>query len=107
MSGNKLKTLEDFKNEIATELGHINWSNLIHKYGSVNNTLLDRISLNYAKYIQEETIKRCVEEVRIVVGKPNEKDLLLENFVETEFMGDYSTYIVDKDSILNIERILK
>jgi hypothetical protein len=78
-----MKTLDDFKNEVAVELGWKDWYelNLCKNFEDVPDTHLEKAAIAYAKYIQEETIK--------------------------SFADKFDGCILNKHSILHLERILK
>lgn len=77
-----MKTLEDFKNEVAIQMGYNSFEHLYNvRWDGFIRDCMQESALRFAKYIQEETIKKCAK--------------ILERT------------IIDKKSILNIERILK
>lgn len=104
------KTLEDFKNEVVKNRGYGSLWRLQDDYsadGMRMEIFMEEVAILYAKYIQEETIKRCAENALVrhdfnLLNNPN------AGMSEKIFQGQNVTfYRVDKQSILNIERILK
>lgn len=91
-----MKTLEDFKNEVAVKYGHKSFIAFKNKCIKENIThsildmiaLLNEASMLYIKYVEEEIIKKCA------------------NAAKTKVVSDFEV-LVDKNSILNVERITK
>lgn len=56
-----MKTLEKIKDEVAEELGHGNWSNMIHLYGSVQNSIVDLVAKRYAREVAQSSLEKAAE----------------------------------------------
>lgn len=103
-----MKTLEDFKNEVAKENGFKDWDYLFMSFpGMIGlGRFQDEAAIRFAKYIQEETIKRCAE--REVVLKQFLYDKITER---RQYSSSKSFEVVleeiERFPILNVERILE
>ncbi|MDV3461788.1 hypothetical protein CMV04_12285 [Elizabethkingia anophelis] len=56
-----MKRLEEIKDEVAKELGHITWSNMIHLYGSVQTSIVDKIAKLYAREVAKASLEKAAE----------------------------------------------
>ncbi|WP_407498836.1 hypothetical protein [Elizabethkingia anophelis] len=56
-----MKRLEEIKNEVAEELGHGNWSNMIHLYGSVQTSIVDLVAKLYAREVAQASLQKAAE----------------------------------------------
>ncbi len=67
-----MKTLKEIKDEIAKEHMQENWSNLMHKYGGVGDTIIDEVSKRYAEECVKASLEKAgdmVEESEVYEGK--------------------------------------
>jgi hypothetical protein len=112
-----MKTLDNFKNEVSVKYGHNSFAAFKNKCIKDNaaHSILDMISLSdeasilHSKYIQEETIKGCADAATLWVETPingTEFTEIQDNLGDKEspFIQKVTVF---KESILNIERILK
>ena len=117
-----MKTLEDFKNEVAKEQGYENWKYLLFRY---KNALLagasaalveveyhfDAASNRYANYIVEEQMKVCAEHAcfRVEDFDFNTGERSLVSKKQIAWIDEKSNwhYEIDKSSILNCPNVVK
>ncbi|CAI9673431.1 MULTISPECIES: hypothetical protein [Elizabethkingia] len=64
-----MKTLEKIKDEVAEELGYVTWSNMIHLYGSVQTSIVDKVAKLYAREVAQDSLQKAAENAELGVVK--------------------------------------
>lgn len=64
-----MKRLEEIKKEVAEELGHVTWSNMIHLYGSVQTSIVDLVAKRYAREVAQASLEKADKECKNTAAK--------------------------------------
>ncbi|WP_454060123.1 hypothetical protein [Elizabethkingia ursingii] len=99
-----MKTLEQIKDEVAEELGHITWSNMIHLYGSVQTSIVDKVSKLYAREVAQASLDKAAENAELYYCNNIHS---LKRHQDTYLETDPGWYVaLDKQSIINNQNII-